>query len=111
MFPNGNIVGPVLFDCVTNSGVTNSAACWEDWICWLLLLFNKDASASLFITIMEMRRFTGLRGWSESNNTVEDKPTTLAILSASSPPITKDRREALARSVDNSQLVYPRMLL
>ena len=62
MFPNVNIVGPVLFDCVTNSGVTNSVACWEDWICWLLLPFNKDASASLFITIMEMRRkFPGVQ--------------------------------------------------
>src|SRR5690606_41427667 len=66
------------------------------------------SSACLFMTMMLMRRFTGLSGFSLSNSTADDRPTTRSTLVSSMPPATSSRLEALARSAESSQLLYPR---
>src|SRR5439155_25949469 len=64
-----------------------------------------ESSVFLFITMMLMRRFTGLSGSILSNSTADDRPTTRNTLASLMPPTISSRRQALARSADNSQLL------
>ncbi len=62
-------------------------------------------SASLFMTMMLMRRLLGFSGLLASNNADEESPTTRMIFEASMPPEISSWREALARSMESSQLL------
>src|SRR5262249_39380563 len=68
-------------------------------------IFSACCSASRVLTLIPMRRLTAPRGFSLSNSTDEDRPTTRATLSAASPEPSSARRAAFARSVDKSQFV------
>ncbi|MNT50009.1 hypothetical protein D3C72_1869010 [compost metagenome] len=59
----------------------------------------------LFMTMMLMRRLIGLKGSSLSRWAAEPRPTTRKTFSSFMPPITSSRRDAFARSADNSQLL------
>ena len=66
---------------------------------------SSRSSASRFITMMLMRRFAGLCGSLASNSMLEARPCTRSTRSSGRPPATSSRREALARSLESSQLL------
>lgn len=58
------------------------------------------------MTMMLIRRFSGLNGSWVLSSKVDAKPEIRMTLSGSKPALTKARRAALALWVDSSQLVY-----
>ena len=64
------------------------------------LVFN-----DFVITSMLIRRLVGLNGSAVSSSKLEAMPTTRASLSSGMPALASSRRDALARSADNSQLL------
>ena len=66
------------------------------------------SSVCLFNTSRLMRRLMAASGCCGTRLMVEAIPTTRRIFPSANPPVMSSRRDALARSADSSQLLYPR---